>query len=95
MICLAGPTAEAIVFGDCDARGDMHMIEELCTRYFIADADVERLQPHALLLKHWDAVERVAAALLSRGTLTGVEIDAIELLSPTATARMRRWSLST
>jgi hypothetical protein len=28
-VCLAGPEAEAIVFGDCDARGDMHIIEEL------------------------------------------------------------------
>jgi hypothetical protein len=53
--CLAGPTAEAIVFGDCDARGDMRMIDDLRARYFIADDDVERLRPqvHALLLKHW------------------------------------------
>ncbi|MGA8694758.1 MAG: hypothetical protein WB689_13120 [Xanthobacteraceae bacterium] len=78
-VCLAGPEAERIAFGDCDARGDMRMIEELCTRYFIADADVERLRPsvHALLTKHWRSVEVVAEALLSRRTLAGSEIDAL------------------
>lgn len=79
MICLAGPTAEALVFGDCDARGDMRMITQLQERYFIADDDVERLRPqvHALLTKHWHGVERVAAELLSKKTLTGAEIDAL------------------
>jgi len=78
-VCLAGPEAERIAFGDCDARGDMRMIKQLCERYSISDDDVERLRPqvHALLTKHWDAVERVAAALLDKKTLTGVEIDAL------------------
>jgi len=77
MVCLAGPEAERIAFGDAGDAGDMHMIDELCRRYFITNADVERLRPrvHSLLIKHWDAVERVAAALLSRRTLTGAEID--------------------
>ena len=85
MICLAGPGAETIVFGDCDARGDMHMIEELCTRYYIAYDDVDRLQPqvHSLLLKHWNAVERVAIALLEKKTLNGAEIDALFRSTPT------------
>ena len=78
-VCLAGPEAERIAFGDCDARGDMRMIE-LCRRYSISIVnDVERLQPsvHALLTKHWRSVEVVAEALMARRTLTGAEIDAL------------------
>jgi ATP-dependent Zn protease len=79
MVCLAGPEAEAIAFGDADARGDVRQIERLCARYYISTADVERLRPqvHALLLRHWDKVEAVAAALLQKETLSALEIDAI------------------
>jgi hypothetical protein len=37
-----------MAFGDCDARGDMRMIERLCARYYISDLDVERLRPSLL-----------------------------------------------
>jgi hypothetical protein len=52
-VCLAGPEAEAIKFGDADARGDQRMIDDLQLRYFISDAEVGRLRPqvHALLLR--------------------------------------------
>jgi hypothetical protein len=30
-----------------------------------------------LVRKHWDAIERVAAALSERGQLSGAEIDAL------------------
>ena len=78
-MCLAGPEAERIALGDCDARGDMRMIKELCERYYISAADVERLQPsvHALLTKHWRSMEVVAEALMTRRTLAGSEIDAL------------------
>ena len=80
-VCLAGPEAERIAFGDAYARGDLHQIRELCSRYDISIVNVvnRQLRPevHALLTKHWDAVERVAAALLNKKTLTGVEIDAL------------------
>ena len=67
------------MFGDCDARGDMHMIEELCARYFISGEDVNQLQPqvHSLLIKHWPKVEAVAAPLLEKKTLSGAEIDVL------------------
>jgi|ERR1700687_716322 len=76
MVCLAGPEAERVKFGDADARGDMRQIKRLQSRYSISDADVERLRPqvHALLLRHWDKVEVVATALLERGTLSGEAI---------------------
>ena len=78
-VCLAGPEAERIAFDDCDARGDLDMIEDLCTRYFIAGDEVKRLQPqvHALLTKHWRSVEVVAEALMARRTLACSEIDAL------------------
>jgi len=79
MVCLAGPEAETIAYGDADARGDVHMIKEFCARYYIATTDVDRLRPqvHALLTKHWGSVEAIAEALMSRRTLTGAEIDTL------------------
>jgi ATP-dependent Zn protease len=78
-VCLAGPEAERIKFGDADASGDVRQIKQLQSRYYISDADVERLRPqvHALLTKHWHYVEAVAAALLERGTLSGEDIAGI------------------
>jgi ATP-dependent Zn protease len=80
MVCLAGPEAETMAFGDeGDARGDVRQIQQLQSRYYISDVDVERLRPqvHALLLRHWDKVEAVATALLERGTLSGEDIAGI------------------
>jgi hypothetical protein len=79
MVCLAGPEAERVKFGDADARGDMRQIERLCARYYVSTDEVERLRPqvHALLLRHWDKVEAVATALLERGTLSGEDIAGI------------------
>lgn len=78
-VCLAGPEAERIAFGDCDARGDMVQIRELCRRYNISMVDVVdrqlRPQVHGLLLQHWSTVEAVAAALFEKKTLSGAEID--------------------
>ena len=73
------PEAETIAFGDADMRGDQCMIDDLQLRYSISARDVERLQQqvHSLLIKHWDEVERVAAELLDKKTLTGREIDAL------------------
>jgi ATP-dependent Zn protease len=78
-VCLAGPQAETIAFGDADASGDVRQIKQWQSRYYISDADVERLRPqvHALLTKHWHSVEAVAAALLDRGTLSGEDIAAL------------------
>jgi hypothetical protein len=78
-VCLAGPEAETIAFGDADASGDVRQIEQLQSRYYISDGDVERLRPQvrALLLQHWDKVEAVATALLERGTLSGEDIAGI------------------
>jgi hypothetical protein len=79
-VFLAGSESEAIAYGSADdARGDVRMIKQLQERYFVSDDDVERLRPqvHALLTKHWHSVERVAADLLDKKTLTGAEIDAL------------------
>jgi ATP-dependent Zn protease len=78
-VCLAGPEAERVKFGDADASGDVRQIKQLQSRYYISDADVERVRPqvHALLLRHWDKVEAVATALLERGTLSGEDIAGI------------------
>jgi len=80
MVCLSGSEAERIAgFNDADLGGDdrAHVLD-LCHRYYISDAMVEELKyrTRELLTKNWSKVERVAAALLSRRTLTGAEIDA-------------------
>jgi malonyl CoA-acyl carrier protein transacylase len=80
-VCWAGGVAETIKFGSADDRGDRVQIEHLAARYYVQDRDVEwaRERARELLIKpkHWDAVERVAAALLRRGALTGADVDAI------------------
>jgi ATP-dependent Zn protease len=80
-VCWSGGVAEDIKFGGADDRGDRKQIEALAARYFVQDKDIERARAraHELLTKpkHWDAVERVAAELLNKKTLTGREIDAL------------------
>jgi len=79
-VCWSGGVAEDIKFGSADdVRGDLAQIQQLAARYFVQDHDIERARAraHELLTKpkHWDAVERPAAELLNKKTLTGAEID--------------------
>ena len=80
-VCWSGPVAEDIQFGGADDRGDREQIEALAARYYVQDHDVERARTRAGELltnpKHWILVERVAAELLNKKTLTGAEIDAL------------------
>jgi ATP-dependent Zn protease len=78
-VCWSGGVAESIMFGSADDRGDRVQIKQLAARYYVHDNDVERAhgRAHELIIKHWDAVERVATALLDKKTLTGAEINAL------------------
>ena len=64
-----------------DDRGDLAQIKQLQAKYYVEDRDIEAARARARELltepKTWAAVERVAAALLEKRTLTGSEIDAL------------------
>jgi hypothetical protein len=85
VVALAGPAAEERYGGYSDAqmaglwrnewRGDFDNV----LRYLDA-AGGDLFAPHKcaaerLVRKHWAAIERVAAALIERGELSGAEID--------------------
>ncbi len=74
-VCWSGGEAERIMFGDGNDSGDRRQIQQLQLKYYVSDQDIEaaRARARELLIKYWDAVERVAAALLDKKILSGAE----------------------
>ena len=74
-------TAQSADAFTTDDRGDRAQIKQLQAKYYVQDRDIADARERARELftkpKHWDTVERVAAELLNKKTLTGVEIDAL------------------
>lgn len=96
---MAGGEAEAEFFGECEGgdADDRHQVALML--YEIAEEETHdrlearlRRMARMLVRRHRADVERVAAALLERETLTGEQIDA--MLPPGFMARPEAWTLA-
>ena len=85
ILCFAGPAAQRKhgTYETWHGGHDLARAVEIGDRFSVSDDRVSKLidRAHELVAEHWPSVGRVAEALIERGALDAVEIEA--LLGPT------------
>ena len=82
MVCLGGDIAQHLAFPRSERGDDVDLrLAHDAAAYVASDPrrylEMMRARTRNLVMRHWRAVELVAAALLERSELTGREIDAL------------------